>query len=80
MARTKLSDDEKNKIKEEKQTRIQLFKDCDYINTLSDDLILGFQDKLEKDYPDLKEEDAITLLFKKFVSGDFKFGSKTTYF
>lgn len=80
MAKPKLSDDEKNKIKAEKENKVQQFKNNNYINKLPDSLILGFQNTLNKSYPDLEEYNAVELLFKKFVSGDFQFDVRKEYY
>ena len=86
MARTKMTDEaklakkaEKEQLEKEKQTQIQLFKDCDYINTLSDEIILNFLDVCKKEYPEMPLEDVVALLFTKFNKGDFAFTKKFIY-
>ena len=86
MARTKMTDEaklakkaEKEQLEKEKQTQIQLFKDCDYINTLSDEIILKFLKTCKEEYPDLETEDVVSLMFKKFANKEFAFTKKFIY-
>lgn len=70
---------EKQKVEEQKKAKVQLFKDCDYINSLDDELILEFIDTVKTKYDGMTEEEAIKMLFKGFVTGSFEFRSQTTY-
>ena len=86
MARTKMTESEKlarkaekEHLEKEKQTQIQLFKDCDYINTLSDEIILKFLQTCKEEYPDLEIEDVVSLMFKKFANKEFAFTKKFIY-
>lgn len=88
--RKKLTDEEKElrkqerqlelkKIEDEKNQKILEFKECDYINTLDDELILKFLETCETEYSDLKIEEVVSLMFKKFANKEFVFKKKYIY-
>ncbi len=81
--RKALTDEDKEikKVEKEKETKAKLkeFKDKKYLENISDDVLLKFILKLEKDYDDLEIEDALNLLFKNFINGKFQFTAKKIY-
>ena len=86
MPRKPLSAEEKVKMqaanakaKEEKGKKVKEFKDANYLNALSDNVIASFLSTLANKYPGLDEKTAVELLFKKFNAGDFKFEIKNQY-
>lgn len=55
----------------EKQERLKETKKA--LSNIPDDVLIKFSQKLENEYNDLKIDDALNLLFKKFNNGDVKF-------
>ena len=80
MARPKLTEEELKIKQEEKEKQVN---DCKeelntIINNMDNKTILKLIETLDN-YNGLEREEAINLLFKKFIAGDFQFKVKCIY-
>ncbi|MCM1050247.1 MAG: hypothetical protein NC433_17690 [Clostridiales bacterium] len=78
----KARSDEEKELKKlerenEKQERLKEVKKS--LSNIPDDILIKFSQKLEKEYPDLENDDALNLLFKSFLNDKVKFTSKKIY-
>lgn len=80
MARPKLTEEELKLKQEEKEKQVNGYKEelNTIINNMDNKTILKLIETLDN-YNGLEREEAINLLFKKFISGDFKFKVKCIY-
>lgn len=80
MARPKLTEEELKIKQEEKEKQVNDYKEelNTIINNMDNKTILKLIETLDN-YNGLEREEAINLLFKKFISGDFQFKVKCIY-
>ena len=73
-----IKEKEQKKLDKEKEAKekLQAFKNAKYLEKISDDVLIKFILKLEKDYEEIPTQDALELLFKNFANGKFKFSSR----
>lgn len=80
MARPKLTEEELKLKQEEKEKQVNAYKEelNTIINNMDNKTILKLIETLDN-YNGLEREEAINLLFKKFIAGDFQFKVKCIY-
>ena len=80
MARPKLSEEELKIKQEEKEKQVINYKEelKQIIDNLDNKTVLKLFDTLDN-YQGITNEEAINLLFNKFINGDFKFKVKCIY-
>ena len=73
-----IKEKEQKKLDKEREAKekLQAFKNAKYFEKISDDVLIKFILKLEKDYEEIPTQDALELLFKNFANGKFKFSSR----
>ena len=81
LKKEKLEEAEKSKQEflDKKNKEVSLFRECDYVNQLENDLLFDFIQVCNREYPELETEEIIKMIFQKFVNGEFKFQKKTIY-